>query len=129
MRHLGGVRGDDPGAYQERQREAQSIGVILMLDLLVQSLAIARLLRLLTEEEGPWNVIEKFRTAIGISKYGEYDENRTLAGLFSCHWCLGIWVSPIVFITYKFVPFVIYVLAIAQLGSFMNAITNKVIYD
>ncbi len=100
-----------------------------MLDLLVQGLALARLLRLLTEEEGPWGIFEKLRAAVGIDEYGNFDENRMLAKLFDCYWCLGVWVGPAVFIVYKFVPSVVYILALAMLGSFINAVTNKVMYD
>ncbi len=100
-----------------------------MLDLFVQGLALARLLRLLTEEEGPWGIFEKTRVAVGISKYGEYDETRMLAGLFSCYWCLSIWVGTVVFIVYKFVPSVIYVLALAMLGSLLNALADKLMYE
>ncbi len=100
-----------------------------MIDLLVQGLALARLLRLLTEEEGPYKVFEKMRAAVGIDKFGAHDENRMLAGLFSCYWCLSIWVGTVVFIAYKFVPSVIYILAIAMLGSLLNALADKLMYE
>ena len=99
-----------------------------MLALFVQSLATARLVRLLVEEEGPGKVFEGLRTAIGIDAYGGHDEDDQLACLFSCPWCLGLWVAPIIFITYKFVPWAVYVLAIAELGCLLNSLVSRLEY-
>lgn len=100
-----------------------------MFELFMQGLALSRLLRLFIVDDGPWKILEKFRLAIGINKIGIPDENKMLANLFSCYWCLGIWISPIVFITYKFVPSIIYVLAIAELGCLVYALAERVMYE
>ena len=100
-----------------------------MLDLFVQSLALARLLRLLTEEEGPWKILEKFRAAIGINAYGGYDENRMLAGLFSCFLCLSIWVAPIVTILYvtPYTQWIVWCLAVSQTGCLIYSLMNHML--
>lgn len=99
-----------------------------MIDIFVQSLALACVVRLFTQEDGPWKVFERFRTLIGIGAYGEYDEDKMLAGLFSCSWCLGIWVAPVVFITFKYIPWAIYILAIAELGGLLNLLAERLTY-
>ncbi|MBC8459297.1 MAG: DUF1360 domain-containing protein [Deltaproteobacteria bacterium] len=100
-----------------------------MLSIFVQSLAIARLLKLLVEEEGPWKVFERFRSAIGIDAYGGHDEDNQLAGLFSCPWCLGLWVAPVIFITYKCIPWAVYILAVAELGGLLNSLADRLLYE
>ena len=96
-----------------------------MITLFVQSLATARLLKLLVEEAGPWKVFERFRTFVGIDAYGGHDEDNQLAGLFSCPWCLGLWLALVVFLTYKCIPWAIYVLAIAELGCLLNTVVDR----
>ncbi len=100
-----------------------------MVALFIQGLALARLLKLLTEEEGPWSIFEKIRAAVGIDKHGNFDENKMLAKLFDCYWCLGVWVGLAVFIVYKFVPSIVYILAIAMLGSLLNAVADRLMYE
>jgi len=100
-----------------------------MFDLVIQSLALSRLLRLFIEDDGPYNILMRLRQLIGINEFGIHDENRVLAGLFSCFWCLGIWVGPVIFITYKFLPSIVYVLAIAELGCLIYAIAERITYE
>lgn len=96
-----------------------------MINLLVQCLALARLLRLCVNEDGPYGVLEKFRRAIGVNEYG--GASNELGGLFTCHWCLGIWLAPIIFVLYKYsaTQWIVYVLAVAQGGSLVNAIVDR----
>ena len=96
-----------------------------MLSLFVQSLATVRLLKLLVEEQGPWKIFERFRTFIGIDAYGGYNEDNQLAGLFSCPWCLGLWVAPIIFVAYRYIPWAICILAIAELGCLLNSLSDR----
>ncbi len=100
-----------------------------MIDLIVQALALSRLLRLFTEEDGPYNIMGRFRQAIGIDAYGGHDEDNQLAGLFACSSCLGIWIAPVIFITYRYLPWAVHILAIAALGGLLNALADKLMYE
>ena len=94
-----------------------------MIDIFVQSLALARLLRLFIEDDGPFRILKRFRQFIGVSEFGEVKND--LAELFICHWCLGIWLSPIVYFGFQYVPWVIWILAIAEGGSLIYALAER----
>ncbi len=102
-----------------------------MFDLIVQLLALSRLLRLFIEEDGPYGILKRFRQIIGIDEYGNYDENMMLAGLFSCHLCLGIWLAPLTALLWanQYTNWVVWCLAVAQGASFVYVIMNRVMYE
>ena len=98
-----------------------------MLDVLLQSLALARLLRLLIEEDGPFKLLARFRKAIGINEFG--GANNELGGLFSCHLCLGIWMAPVIVLLYHYFPMIVWCLAVAQGAGLVYALMERVMYD
>lgn len=99
-----------------------------MIDFLVQFLALARLLRLCVEDEGPYMILEKFRRLIGIDEQGNYTNE--LGGLFSCYRCLGIWLVPAIVFLYMnpYTYWVVWCLAVAQGASLVYALFNKLQY-
>ena len=94
-----------------------------MIDIFVQSLALARILQLFIVDDGPFHILKKFRRIIGVGEFGEVKND--LAELFACHWCLGIWLSPIVYFGFQYVPWVIWILAIAEGGSLIYALAER----
>lgn len=68
------------------------------MNFLIVALAVWRIASLLANEEGPFDVFEKFRDLIGV----RYDENserygtNVVADAFTCVWCLSIWIGFIV---------------------------------
>lgn len=100
-----------------------------MIDLLVQSLALARLLRLCVEEDGPHKILEKFRRLIGINEYGV--ASNELGNLFTCYLCLGIWLTPpIVFLYMNYYTYwIVWCLAVAQGAAFVYALFERVMYN
>ena len=57
--------------------------------------AVWRLSSLLVSESGPFNIMDKFRYLIGI-RYNEHNQiygKNTFADLFTCVWCVSVWVS------------------------------------
>lgn len=65
------------------------------MNFLIVALAVWRIASLLANEEGPFDVFEKFRDLIGV----RYDENserygtNVVADAFTCVWCLSIWIG------------------------------------
>ena len=98
-----------------------------VLDIFVQILALARLLHLLIEEDGPFKVLVKFRQFIGINELGAYSNE--LGGLFSCHLCLGIWMAPLIVLIYHYFPMMVWCLAVAQGAGLVYALMERVMYD
>ena len=97
------------------------------LDIFVQILALARLLHLLIEEDGPFKLLARFRKAIGINEFGE--ASNELGGLFACFTCLGIWLSPIIVLLYHYFPWLVWCLAVAQGTAFAYALFERVQYN
>jgi len=98
-----------------------------MIDFLVQSLAIVRLLHLCIEEDGPYKILEKLRRRIGINKYGV--ASNELGGLFTCYLCLGIWLTPVIVFLYMNAYWVVWCLAVAQGAAFIYALFERVMYN
>ena len=79
-----------------------------MTDLLILSLATWRITSLLTNEYGPWHVLESMRRWVGVS----YDENlqrvgfNVVADALTCVWCTSVWVGLVVGILYGLWPVV-----------------------
>jgi len=48
------------------------------------SLAVWRLTHLLSKEDGPWDLLRRFRTSLGQGVWGR---------LFSCFYCLSVWIA------------------------------------
>jgi hypothetical protein len=51
---------------------------------LLAVLAVWRLTHLLSKEDGPWDLLRRFRVQLGNGLWGD---------LFSCFYCLSIWVA------------------------------------
>lgn len=63
--------------------------------LIIVTLATWRLSSLLSNEEGPFGVFEKFRELVGV-RYNQYSEPYGLNGLADgvlCLWCNSVWFS------------------------------------
>lgn len=73
------------------------------LHLIILTLATWRLSSLLAAEEGPYNLFGKFRILVGIHYIGQrVDARGQLAKLFSCTWCLSVWIGAIASVAYYY---------------------------
>lgn len=100
------------------------------LDILIQCLALTRLLHLCVEEDGPFKLLVSFRRAIGINEFG--GASNELGGLFSCHLCLGIWLAPIVTFLYNLhtiTYWAVWCLAVAQGAGLIYVLMERTMYD
>lgn len=69
-----------------------------MLNFLIETLFTWRVCSLLVNEDCPYELCAKFRDRIGIG-YNEHNErvaSNQIAALFSCVWCLSVWVGVLV---------------------------------
>lgn len=72
---------------------------------LLIGLTIWRLSSLLVEEEGPFDVFEKLRRFLGVPETGEVEG--LVPKLFSCIWCMSVWVAPFVWLAWEFEPTIV----------------------
>lgn len=86
--------------------EASRGGGVSITSLIVLSLAVWRLSYLLVDEDGPGDILVKFRWLIGIREKVTAEGSRVLethgiiARLFLCVWCLSVWIALIFALVY-----------------------------
>jgi len=81
---------------------------VTALDLAVLLLTTWRVSAMLSYEAGPWDLFLRLRATLGI----EHDADGAVTGfpmrllprLFSCVWCLSIWVGAIFAVSYWLAP-------------------------
>ena len=99
------------------------------LHLAILSLAAWRLSSLLTAEEGPYEIFSKFRLKIGVHYIGNRVDARTeLAKLFSCTWCLSVWIGAIAsvaYVIYEPIVWIVMPLALSAAASIVGKFTES----
>ena len=81
---------------------------MIALDVILLLLTTWRLSAMLSYEAGPWDVFLRLRASLGI----EHDADGAVTGypmrflprLFSCVWCLSVWVGAILAVSYWLAP-------------------------
>lgn len=72
-------------------------GIPPAVELVLLALACWRLSSLFVREDGPFDILAKFRYFIGV----EFDEfsrpkpRNVIAGIFSCVWCMSVWIGGV----------------------------------
>lgn len=92
-------------------------------DFLLMALAIMRLTRLVCYDSIMGFVRDWFRGA------DPYTLRGTLDTLINCPWCMGLWFSffvPFFYFATPYAAFVIFMLALAAVGSFLQLLANLV---
>ena len=69
-----------------------------------------RLASLLVAEDGPFEMFERLRSAVGV-RVGEINQ---LAVVFTCIWCMSVWTSAAMLALYVVAPWA--VAAVAAMG-------------
>jgi hypothetical protein len=107
---------------------------ISLTDYVLMSLATWRLTRLFVSDAITKFVREQFWDVVKVGKglaleKPKFGPRRTLADLFSCPWCFGMWAAATVIFFYLLTPFAIFpimLLAIGAVGSFLQILSNLV---
>lgn len=111
---------------------------ITLLEIAILTLAVARMIRLISYDNIALFVREAFldvkrvrQVEGGIEHYERVEsENafkRTVSKLLNCPWCLGVWVTLIfvwLFREFPLMYFLFVILAISQLASFVQILAN-----
>ena len=108
------------------------------LRMVILSLAAFRLAWLLTKEQGPFAILDKFHTLLDKQVVKEVDSKGeqhhgwrwSLAEVFDCPLCIGVWLAFGLLLIYMNFPafwirFVLLALAIAGLQSFLSLLIIK----
>ena len=76
------------------------------MDIIILILATWRISSLLVDESGPFQMFEALRCWMGI-RYNEYGISYSTmewTGMFTCLWCMSVWIGVIVTILYATIP-------------------------
>jgi hypothetical protein len=98
---------------------------------LLVALSVYRLAWMFTKEDGPFNVFERVRCWLG-KQAAQKQERRlawTLAELFNCPHCLGLWLAilaaPAILWPSRGTDIILVILAVAGLQSFMTGRSDE----
>ncbi len=99
-------------------------------DVLIMGLATFRIIRLITYDKIFSFVREFFLHEVeGVYVKRDGGFKRLVSELIECMWCTGLWAGLFVFVAYLANPvgtFLVYILAIAALGSFFQNVSKAV---
>jgi hypothetical protein len=104
------------------------------IDVIVLALAVWRVSTLLANETGPWDVLLKLRTILGVEMgtYGKQGTS-TLSKLVICVWCSSIWFGILAAIAYYIAPgetvFVALGLAISAAAVLLEETTDRLMRE
>lgn len=104
------------------------------LDLLVIGLATWRISKILVDEEGPFKVFHHLRIFIskGLPTGNQFIE--TLWGLFSCVWCMSVWVGFLLALTWYYLWYhplakiAIYGFAFSAVAIVVDSVVTRMYY-
>lgn len=91
------------------------------------TLAVYRVAQLLVYDDGPFNLIFKFRVKVGVYDLDQGGEPKTgLGKLFACPYCMGLWLAiPAALVASGSInSFIILWLAIAGGQTFLEALSR-----
>jgi hypothetical protein len=99
-----------------------------MFEFMLSSLATWRIAHMLVKEDGPWDLISRFRSIIGV-RYDEYSVpygTNMPSAMLSCVWCASVWVAAIVAIFEKHVKLHMYIRRLFALSAMAIYIEEKI---
>lgn len=83
---------------------------------LIMALATWRISAMLSYEDGPRDVFRKLRETMGIEHQDDIPyqivvvNDTFLASLFSCLWCVSVWIGAIIYVGHILWPDIVYLL-------------------
>lgn len=108
-------------------------------DIIINGLAVFSIVYLFRYTHGPFDVFLKFREFVGITSepiyegevyIGEVDviDDTYTAKLFSCFWCLSLWISIIVLIIWNYTTIVSALFAVIGVAGLLYEVVNGKIH-
>lgn len=109
--------------------EAAGIAVV---DVLILSLAVWRISSLVSSEQGPWAMFEKYRQWMGVYYAPDgtlIPPNNQLGKLIACPWCNSVWFSIIAVVLYVLFSTLIVWIALPLAMSAVAIIINTIVAE
>lgn len=103
----------------------------MLIAILILGLASWRLASLLVVEEGPFDILGKFRSFIGI-RYDELSKpygTNVIAEAFTCVWCASMWIAILFSIAYYISAHFAVMLSLPFAVSTVVIIVERIVQD
>jgi len=100
-----------------------------LLDFIILSLATWRISNLIVDEDGPWDILAKFRKFVGVF----YDERSVrqggniIANAMVCVWCISIWIAAFITGIFLIAPEITIIVALPFAMSAFAIIIGEII--
>ena len=86
-------------------------------ELLILVLATWRLASMFVSEDGPFDVFRRIRSLFGVTHHDDGSvaqiPDRTLAKLFTCMWCMSVWMAAAVYGLWFLAPVIVWILGLS----------------
>lgn len=107
---------------------------LTLIDFTLMTLATWRLIRLFVYDHITKWLREQFYDVKKVGKgytleKPKFGVRRTIADLFTCPWCMGVWMAALVVFVYMLTPYAYYVaifLSISVVATFLQLLTNLI---
>lgn len=108
---------------------------MMLIDVVLLGLAVFSITYMIRRTDGPFDLFVKLREFVGIHHAEEYEDevyigvvevvdNTFMARLFSCYWCLSLWVSLVCLLIWNILPDVILLFSIIGVAGLLNGIIS-----
>ena len=122
------------GAIVLETEARMNLAELTVIDYVIITLATWRLIRLFVYDAITKFLREQFYDAVKTKSGYQLEKpargpRRTIADLFSCPWCMGVWLGALVVFFYLLSPYAVFplvVLAISAPATFFQILTNQV---
>lgn len=88
-----------------------------LLDFLLLSIATWRLSYMIVKEDGPYNILTRFRARF------------SLGGLTTCIYCLSVWIAALLYVVFIYAAPIVYVLAVSGGALMLRSYTGAGVHD
>lgn len=107
--------------------------MLTLIDILILAFATWRLADILIVEDGPWDIVLKFRNAIAMNYNSEVDaykyKDSMFGKLFACIRCMSVWVGAFWMLMWLFLPTtILYVMAFPFAFSGAAILIDRLVY-
>jgi len=98
-------------------------------ELLIMVLATWRLASMFVSEDGPFDVFRRIRSLFGVTHHDDGSVNqipdKTLPKLFTCMWCMSVWMAGAVYGLWIVCPVIVWILGLSTGGIIVERVRGN----
>ena len=86
-------------------------------ELIIMALATWRLASMFVSEDGPFDIFRRIRSLFGVTHHDDGTiariPDKSLSKLFTCIWCMSVWIAAVVYLVWVVAPILVYILGLS----------------